>query len=485
MERETQLREGEAGGDGNKEKRRDGMMEVLRRLRKSDNDNRAGRGGGGGGKDCLSQRSSRQNEGALPVGNIDDHGCSDGEVLMVQERLEALALALSPGSKARAATSDLHGSEKASSSAAQGAGRGGVIQRGQESEQGAGRGGIKHRQTEEEEVMALLTEDEKIIFLREVASGRLGKLIVPWTPWWKQSGGVHEVVDEIVPEAMLKSHPLSLPSAVASRPRSDSSSANSQGSVKSEEGESCPSTQPPTPEQPQDLPSLSVAPDSAGDSSSFAMATAGGVSVSGQASGLVLGDEEECTRHSFSELLSQALQAPNFSTLSARPPSPALPALAVDLAYTYVLTARLYNGCWCSDPVGASLAFVGASPVLKDGATPRTAEQALDNCVKRAVETEGVGFREYAESLRQVRYLITGLLLVCMDTQREILAVDVWYIHSQGLHHSRICELGSACVRVIFSCCCELQYYRPTVLYLLTTVWNLNEAINICSSNIM
>ncbi|CAN0552908.1 unnamed protein product, partial [Ectocarpus sp. 8 AP-2014] len=74
---------------------------------------------------------------------------------------------------------------------------------------------------------------------------------------------------------------------------------------------------------------------------------------------------------------------PGFSTINAREPSPTLPALATDLAYAYVLTSRLYNGCWCSDPVGASLALVGASPVLKDGATPATAGEALAACVER------------------------------------------------------------------------------------------------------
>ncbi|CAN0271147.1 unnamed protein product, partial [Laminaria digitata] len=112
-------------------------------------------------------------------------------------------------------------------------------------------------------------------------------------------------------------------------------------------------------------------------------------------------EEDECTRHSFASLQNLAFMAPDFSTLCAMKPSPALPSLAVDLVYAYVLAARLYNGCWCSDPVGASLALVAASPVLKDRATPATVGQALSSCVERAVEGEGVGFRGYAESLRQ------------------------------------------------------------------------------------
>ncbi|CAN0555760.1 unnamed protein product, partial [Ectocarpus sp. 12 AP-2014] len=149
-------------------------------------------------------------------------------------------------------------------------------------------------------------------------------------------------------------------------------------------------------------------------------------SRSGTAAAAATGEEEEgssssCTRHSFAALLSQAFQAPGFSTINAREPSPTLPALATDLAYAYVLTSRLYNGCWCSDPVGASLALVGASPVLKDGATPATAGEALAACVERALEGERSGFRGYAESLRQ------DVLQVCSDPRKLICAFqDAW-----------------------------------------------------------
>ncbi|CAM9785051.1 unnamed protein product [Ectocarpus sp. 6 AP-2014] len=155
-------------------------------------------------------------------------------------------------------------------------------------------------------------------------------------------------------------------------------------------------------------------------------------SRSGTAAATATGQEEEeeeeeegssssCTRHSFAALLSQAFQAPGFTTINAREPSPTLPALATDLAYAYVLTSRLYNGCWCSDPVGASLALVGASPVLKDGATPSTAGEALAACVERAVEGERSGFRGYAESLRQ------DVLQVCSDPRKLICAFqDAW-----------------------------------------------------------
>ncbi|CAN0275893.1 unnamed protein product, partial [Ectocarpus sp. 8 AP-2014] len=58
---------------------------------------------------------------------------------------------------------------------------------------GDGNGGDGPHAEEEEEVvdsgdddgmLDLLTEEEKGRFFREVASGRLGKLIVPWVPWW-------------------------------------------------------------------------------------------------------------------------------------------------------------------------------------------------------------------------------------------------------------------------------------------------------------
>ncbi|CAM9866519.1 unnamed protein product, partial [Hapterophycus canaliculatus] len=157
---------------------------------------------------------------------------------------------------------------------------------------------------DDEGILDLLTEEERGRFLREVTSGRLGKLIVPWVPWWTQAAGAKRVAA------------------------------------------------------------------GAGEGAKVAAAAADVGS--------------SCTRHSFAALLSQAFRSPDFSTICGKQPSPTLPALATDLAYAYVLTSRLYNGCWCSDPVGASLALVGASPVLRDGATPATVVQALTACVERA-----------------------------------------------------------------------------------------------------
>ncbi|CAM9517178.1 unnamed protein product [Ectocarpus sp. 4 AP-2014] len=178
--------------------------------------------------------------------------------------------------------------------------------------------------------------------------------------------------------------------------------------------------------QPERLEALASSSSSSSSSGSEFPASRSGTAAAAAAA---TGEEQEedgsssssCTRHSFAALLSQAFQAPGFSTINAREPSPTLPALATDLAYAYVLTSRLYNGCWCSDPVGASLALVGASPVLKDGATPATAGEALAACVERAVEGERSGFRGYAESLRQ------DVLQVCSDPRKLICAFqDAW-----------------------------------------------------------
>ncbi|CAM9972153.1 unnamed protein product, partial [Ectocarpus sp. 12 AP-2014] len=173
---------------------------------------------------------------------------------------------------------------------------------------------------------------------------------------------------------------------------------------------SSPPTRPSTPEQ-----------SSSSSGSEFPASRSGTAAAAGTGEEEEKGSSSSCTRHSFAALLSQAFQAPGFSTINAREPSPTLPALATDLAYAYVLTSRLYNGCWCSDPVGASLALVGASPVLKDGATPATAGEALAACVERALEGERSGFRGYAESLRQ------DVLQVCSDPRKLICAFqDAW-----------------------------------------------------------
>ncbi|CAM9450471.1 unnamed protein product [Ectocarpus fasciculatus] len=282
-----------------------------------------------------------------------------------------------------------------------------------EQQQQRRRGRLVDNGDDDEGMLDLLTEEEKGRFFREVASGRLGKLIVPWVPWWTQAAGVQEVAP--ITAGGRTSHSLPPPVVDPCRHHHHHKVCSSFGTPLPGGPGSSPPTRPATPEQPSSSSPGSQFPASR---SGTAAATAAGEEEEGPSSS---SSSSSCTRHSFAALLSQAFQAPGFSTINARKPSPTLPALATDLAYAYVLTSRLYNGCWCSDPVGASLALVGASPVLKDGATPATAAEALAACVERAVEGERAGFRGYAESLRQ------DVLQVCSDPRKLICAFqDAW-----------------------------------------------------------
>lgn len=377
------------------------MIEVLRRSRR--NGNKDGKADelvdGGGGDRCL-------------FGDDGGAGSDDEEWALQERRLKALALALTSRGLTLGPVAAVH--EKDTGSAASGPqnvdddhgdmreyNRGRDVRAEEEEEEGRerveGRQGLVGGSCDEDDtMMGLLTEDERARFLREVASGRLGKLIVPWVPWWKQVGGVQEVStaaadNKLVHHSCCQQPPVAPPSL-------------SFAGTKSSRDSSCPPTQPTTPEQAQ--PSYASDGLASASPAQPPPGTAGGAVVVGQ----VDADEENCARHSFAALLTRALQAPNFSTLCARPPAPTLPALAADVIYAYALAVRLYNGCWCSDPVGASLAFVGASPVLKDGATPSDVSEALSACVERAVEGEGVSFRGYAESLLQVGLWVWFLL---------------------------------------------------------------------------
>lgn len=281
-------------------------------------------------------------------------------------------------------------------------------------------------------VMDLLTEDERSRFLREVASGRLGKLIVPWVPWWTHLAGIQEVPRDCYPgdaEGASTAAVAKQSSVAPSKNHNNLASANFSN-VTSVTSESCSlvssaSTEPPTPDahkvsssfaSSSDTPHLRAKPGLSKRNPNVLVAAASPSPtpsfpqsvVSAMNSGFYSqdsggGDEACCARHTFAALMANVRRAPDFSTLSAAAPSPALPALAIDLAFAYVLVARLYNGCWCDDPVGAALALVGASPVLRDAATPRSVAEALSACVERAVEGEGVHSRGYAESLRKVR----------------------------------------------------------------------------------
>lgn len=247
-------------------------------------------------------------------------------------------------------------------------------------------------------VMNLLTEAERARFLREVATGRLGKLIVPWVPWWTHTSGVQEIFSfenagdrrrgNLEKDRLVATRNASDVSTLSGRPSDSSLAASSRVSA--------PPTEPPTPEKPRS------------GSSSRSDHTPGSYTASvvgPPLTGFGADDEVLCARHTLAALTADSRVTPDFSTLSARPPSPTLPALAADLVFAYVFVARLYNGCWCSDPVGASLALVGVSPVLRDGATPGSVAVAVSACVERAVEVEGVCSRHYVETLRKVRAL--------------------------------------------------------------------------------
>ena len=468
---------GKRSGTKPKEDRRASMVEVLRRIRRGDRGQTAAGVGANGLHQAAGLNDENRNQeevggggGGGGGGDGDDGDGDDGDELFIQqERLEALALALKqrghalPARPATAAATpavdaDVGGTACASKGNTpssdtprskdrgrrDGGGGGSAGQTGQGKNVRAGEAEAattvattvataRHQEQrlelqrgheelgdgdgddDGEGMLDLLTPEERERFLREVASGRLGKLIVPWVPWWKQTARVQEVT--AMTAGGRTSH--SLPPPVAGSGHGTMCSFGGP-----EDGVSSPPTRPSTPEQQQQQQQqqqhLSAGSDggsssrrgSTSSSSSRNSSTSTGSSSSSSSSSggakqtpSVAVGENACTRHSFAALLCQPFYgAPDFSTICAKRPSPTLPALAADLVYAYALAARLYNGCWCSDPVGASLALVGASPVLRDGATPCTVGRALTACVERAVEGEGgASYRGYAESLREVR----------------------------------------------------------------------------------
>ena len=462
-------RGGKGSGMKPKEGRRASMVEVLRRIRRGDLRQTSSSGGGsrrgGNGAQPPSVALDEEHRQHLGADGDDDEG---GELFIQQERLEALALALKQRGHALPARSAPADAADAGPAAAAvgvdvsgnaGDDPGGVtsfssdVRRsnnhgrdsgGRVGETGRGKnartGGSSSARNKEPQVRAqdrgqhpeqvheelggddegmlnLLTPEERERFLREVASGRLGKLIVPWVPWWTQTARVQEVTT--MTAGGRTSH--SLPPPVVDPCHHTMCSLGGQ-----EDEVSSPPTRPSTPEQQQQSYGSELSSgggsrrrgSGSSSSSSISSSSSGGAKQTPSVASSV--GESMCTRHSFAALLCQPFHgAPDFSTICAKRPSPTLPALAADLVYAYALVARLYNGCWCSDPVGASLALVGASPVLKDGATPATVGLALTACVERAVEGEGAAYRGYAESLREVGLVffgawIEGREMVCL-----------------------------------------------------------------------
>lgn len=378
MERETRVEEGGEGRVGARE-RREGMMQLLRRVRESDK-----------ARQDIDKRFSENRVAKILNSDIAENGPAESEehARLAQERLEALSLALN-ARDSDPSPSTLSPDEPTAQTFAVGSEAVRNSKLGGKSRRLKAVHNIREGQgdpsgNDDGRVLDILTEEEKKLFLREVASGRLGRLIVPWMPWWTQGCNVQEIHSG-------PSHPAALP-----LDSNDTASLN---------------TQSPTPEKHEPIEGFHDAPSHGGIQREGGKCK-GFIDCSEASSADDTDDNAErknnregCSRHTFSMLSHLVNQAPRFSTLSARPPSPSLQALAADLAYAYVYTARLYNGCWCSDPVGASLALIGVSPVLKDGATPSTVEQALSASLRRAVESEGLGFRLYAESLRKVRIL--------------------------------------------------------------------------------
>lgn len=381
----------EEGGDGRvgARERREGMMQLLRRVRESDKAR----------QNIDYERFSENRVANILDSDIgenrpaEEEAQEEGHARLARERLESLSLALNARDSDPAPSTLSPAEPTAQTSAVCSDAVRCSRLRGKSRRLDAvhnireGQGGLLGG--DDGRVLELLTEEERKLFLREVASGRLGRLIVPWTPWWTQGCNVQEIHSE----SSLPAAPPN-PRSTFSFDSNDTASLNPQ-SHSPEELE-------PT-ERFHEAARHGEIRRGGGKGKGFvdcpeASADDTDDKVEGE------NNRESCPRHTFSMLSHLANQAPRFSTLCARPPSPSLQALATDLAYAYVFTARLYNGCWCSDPVGASLALIGVSPVLRDGATPSTVEQALSASLRRAVESEGLGFRGYAESLRKVRF---------------------------------------------------------------------------------
>lgn len=94
---------------------------------------------------------------------------------------------------------------------------------------------------------------------------------------------------------------------------------------------------------------------------------------------------QNTSENSFSEIPAGP-EAPllSINRLSQIDPSPLLAVHLLDVLYTYCFTLRLYNGDWHCDSLGASMVVLTISSVLKEGALPETAAEALSNCLEQA-----------------------------------------------------------------------------------------------------
>ncbi|CAM9196951.1 unnamed protein product [Choristocarpus tenellus] len=229
------------------------------------------------------------------------------------------------------------------------------------------------------EGLTILTPEEKTRFLREVASGHLGTLIEPWKPWWTQS------IASAVGVKVIHTHDKT-------KPRSSSITSSPSPGIEKEMMLSEP-IQGESHEESKELDRVER---------TF-----------------------ECPRHSIRALFDQTRELPDFVSLGARPPSTALPWLALDVAYSYVRVAHLYNGCWCGDPVGAALTMVAASPVLGTGAQHQSTASALVACVEACVAQDGSNAATHAE------FLVKDVHTLCQDPRKITCAFqDAWNLFS-------------------------------------------------------
>jgi len=90
---------------------------------------------------------------------------------------------------------------------------------------------------------------------------------------------------------------------------------------------------------------------------------------------------------------------PSLFSLSKKPAPAVLQFHAVDLIYSYVLMALVYNGDWSWDITGAPALCLQVSGVLEKNENPLSAGTAILNCMSRAVQPPILSDASFVESI--------------------------------------------------------------------------------------
>ncbi|KAG5192231.1 hypothetical protein JKP88DRAFT_266293 [Tribonema minus] len=147
----------------------------------------------------------------------------------------------------------------------------------------------------------------------------------------------------------------------------------------------------------------------------------------------VVDTDTTCSRHAAAQLLQAAhiSLASDGLRLTSPAASPLLPHLVLDVLCSYAALMRLYNGCWCCDPLQAAADMLQLSAVLSKDARHASVALAMESCHLRQQALTGIA-KGNATQL-SIRALKDALSLLSTQVVTQTALLDLMALFAAAL----------------------------------------------------